>query len=317
MDARENGQRTADRCFPVCDKENMSIYAYPEVLVETEWVKDHLNHRGIKIIEIGLNTHAHEAGHIPGAIPMNWRVDLQDSVQRDFIGREEFARFVAGVGIEPSDTVVFYGDQSNWFAAYGFWLFKYFGHRDARLMNGGRLKWFNEEDRPIVVNDTLLKPGLYQVDGVDAFIHANINDVLEAGQKGTHNLIDTRVVDEFSGRMIVPPGLNEGAMRAGHIPGAVNITWNQVVRTDGTFKSADELHALVVEQKGLDPRKPAITYCRIGERACLTWFVLKYLLGFEKVANYYGGWVEYGNMIGLPIEISANGVTMEDASVMV
>jgi thiosulfate/3-mercaptopyruvate sulfurtransferase len=295
----------------------MSDYANPEVLVETKWVKDHLHQPGIKIIEVGLNTRAHEAGHIPGSIPMNWHADLQDPVRRDFIGRDGFARLVAGVGISPSDTVVLYGDQSNWFAAYAFWLFKYFGHRDVRLMNGGRLKWFNEEDRPIVVNDTLVTPGVYEVDGVDTSIHASINDVLEACEKGSHNIFDARVADEYSGRMIAPPGLNETAMRAGHIPGALNITWNSMVQQNGTFKSAQELRALMFAHKGLDSRKPAITYCRIGERACLTWFVLKYLLGVEKVANYYGGWVEYGNMIGLPIELSANGTKAEDASMMV
>lgn len=294
----------------------MSIYAQPEVLVETQWVKDHLNHRGIKIIEVGLNTHAHEAGHIPGSIPMNWHTDLQDPVRRDFLGRDGFARLVAGVGISPTDTVVFYGDQSNWFAAYGFWLFKYFGHRDVRLMNGGRLKWFNEEDRPIVVKETHVKPAVYEVDGVDPSILANINDVLEACEKGSHNLVDARVADEYSGRLIAPPGLNETAMRGGHIPGAISVTWNLMVRADGTFKSAAELHALMIEEKGLDPLKPVITYCRIGERACMTWFVLRYLLGIEKVANYYGGWVEYGNMIGLPVELSANGCKIEDASAM-
>lgn len=285
--------------------------------METEWVKDHLNHRGIKIIEVGLNTHAHEAGHIPGAIPINWHADLQDSVRRDFIGREAFGRLASKMGIEPADTLIFYGDQSNWFAAYGFWLFKYHGHYDARLMNGGRLKWFNEEDRPIVVYDTVVKAGLYrQMNGVDTSIHANINDVLEACEKGTHTLIDARVSDEYSGRMIAPPGLNEMAMRPGHIPGAINIPWNQMVQADGTFRPADELKRIVCEQKAVDPRKPVIIYCRIGERACLTWFALKYLLGFEKTAIYYGGWVEYGNMIGLPIEIFPGDLRLEDASVM-
>jgi len=293
----------------------MSDYAHPEVLVETQWVKDHLHHPEIKIVEIGLNTHAHEAGHIPGSIPMNWHTDLQDPVRRDFLGRDGFERLASGVGISPSDTVVFYGDQSNWFAAYGFWLFKYFGHRDARLMNGGRLKWFNEEDRPIVVNDTPVTPGVYEVDGVDDSIHANINDVLEACEKGSHNLIDARVADEYSGKMTAPPGLNETAVRAGHIPGAVNIIWNLMVQPDGAFKSAEELRALVLGQKGVDLLKPAITYCRIGERACLTWFVLKYLLGVAKVANYYGGWVEYGNMIGLPIELPPSASKTGEISV--
>ncbi len=305
-----------DRLFYYSDRDDMSLYAHPGVLVETQWVKDHLNQRGLKVIEVGLNTHAHEAGHIPGSIPMNWHADLQDPVRRDFIGRDGFARLAAGVGISPSDTVVFYGDQSNWFAAYGFWLFKYFGHRDVRLMNGGRLKWFNEEDRPIVVNDTLVKAGEYEVADVDVSIQANINDVLEACESGNHNIIDARVADEFSGKMIAPPGLNETAMRGGHIPGAINITWNAMVQQDGTFKSAQELRALMFEQKGLDPHKPTITYCRIGERSCLTWFVLKYLLGVKKVANYYGGWVEYGNMIGLPIELPASASKTEEIPVM-
>lgn len=291
----------------------MSDYAHPEVLVETQWIKDHLNHRGIKIIEIGLNTHAHEAGHIPGSIPMNWHTDLQDPVRRDFIGREGFSRLAGGLGIRSTDTVVLYGDQSNWFAAYGFWLFKYYGHVDVRLMNGGRMKWFNEEDRPIVVKDTLIKPTVYAVNGVHPSIHANISDVLEGCEKGSHHLIDARVIDEYSGRIIAPPGLNETAIRGGHIPGAINVTWNTMMQPDGTFKSADELQALMFEQKGLDPCKPVITYCRIGERSCLTWFVLKYLLGVEKVANYYGGWVEYGNMIGVPIELSVNASKSPEA----
>lgn len=284
----------------------MSDYAHPEVLVETQWVKDHLHHRGIKLVEIGLNTHAHEAGHIPGSIPINWHTDLQDPIRRDFLGREAFARLAASLGISRSDTVVFYGDQYNWFAACGFWLFKYFGHKDVRLMNGGRIKWFNEEDRPIVVTDTSVKPAVYEVDGVNPSIHAGINDVLAACEKGFHQLIDARVNDEYAGRLIAPPGLNEAAIRGGHIPGAINIPWNSMMQPDGTFKSAEVLRELIFGQMGVDPQKPLITYCRIGERSCLTWFVLKFLLGVENVANYYGGWVEYGNMIGLPIELTVN-----------
>ncbi len=279
----------------------MSKYAHPEVLVETDWVLANLGKPGIKLVEVDVDTKAYEAGHIPGAVGFNWQTQLQDQVRRDIISKEAFEKLVGGAGISPSDTVILYGDNNNWFAAYGFWLFKIYGHRDVRLMNGGRVKWLNEKDKPLTTEVPKVTPVPYKVTEVHLELRAMLPQVFEA-QKGGWNLVDVRSPDEFTGKVIAPPGMTETAQRGGHIPGAKNVPWSLAVNPDGTFKSAEELRRIYIQEKGVDPNKDTIAYCRIGERSSHTWFVLKYLLGLENVKNYDGSWTEYGNLVGAPIE---------------
>lgn len=279
----------------------MTTYAHPEVLVETDWVLANLGKPGIKIVEIDVDTKAYDAGHIPGAVGFNWQTQLQDQVRRDIISKEAFEQLVGGAGISPADTVILYGDHNNWFAAYGFWLFKIYGHKDVRLMNGGRVKWLNEKDKPLTTEVPKVTPVPYKVTDVHLELRAMLPQVFEA-QKGGWNLVDVRSPDEFTGKVIAPPGMTETAQRGGHIPGAKNVPWSLAVNPDGTFKSAEELRRIYVLEKGVDPNKNTIAYCRIGERSSHTWFVLKYLLGLENVKNYDGSWTEYGNLVGAPIE---------------
>src|SRR5438309_6150059 len=280
----------------------MANYAHPEVLVSTDWVKDNLDKPGIKLIEIDVDTKAYDAGHIAGAIGFNWQTQLQDQVRRDIIGKEAFEKLVGGAGISTKDTVVLYGDNNNWFAAYGFWLFKIYGHKDVRLMNGGRVKWLNEKDRPMTTDVPKVAPTSYKVAETHQELRAFLPQVFEAQKGGAWNLVDVRSPDEFSGKVIAPPGMSETAQRGGHIPGAKSIPWSTAVNQDGTFKSPEELQAIYMQQKGVDPKKDTIAYCRIGERSSHTWFVLKYLLGLNNVKNYDGSWTEYGNVVAAPIE---------------
>lgn len=280
----------------------MANYAQPEVLVETDWVKDNLGKPSIKLVEIDVDTKAYDAGHIPGAVGFNWQTQLQDQVKRDIIGKEAFEKLVGDAGISPGDTVVVYGDNNNWFAAYGFWLFKIYGHADVRLMNGGRVKWLNESDKPLTTDRPNPKPAGYKTTRTDLELRAFVPQVFEASKSGRWNLVDVRSPDEFTGKVIAPPGMTETAQRGGHIPGATSIPWSTAVNQNGTFKSAEELRAIYLEQKGVDPNKDTIAYCRIGERSSHTWFVLKYLLGLKNVKNYDGSWTEYGNLVGAPIE---------------
>ena len=277
-------------------------YAHPEVLVSTDWVKDNLGKPAIKLVEIDVDTKAYDAGHIPGAVGFNWQTQLQDQVRRDIISKEAFERLAGGGGISPTDTVVLYGDNNNWFAAYGFWLFKIYGHNDVRLMNGGRVKWLNESDKPLTTDQPKPTPVAYHATQTNLDLRAMVPQVFEAAQGRGCNLVDVRSPDEFSGKVIAPPGMSETAQRGGHIPGAKSIPWSTAVQPDGSFKSADELRSIYLQQKGVDPVKDTIAYCRIGERSSHTWFVLKYLLGLKNVRNYDGSWTEYGNLIGAPIE---------------
>jgi len=271
------------------------------VLVETDWVKANLGKPGIKLVEVDVDTKAYDAGHIPGAVGFNWQTQLQDQVRRDIIGREAFESLMGGAGISPGETVVLYGDHNNWFAAYGFWLFKVYGHKDVRLMNGGRVKWLNEKDKPLVTEVTPVTPVKYEVTALHVNLRALLPQVFQA-QKGGWNLVDVRSPDEFTGKVIAPPGMTETAQRGGHVPGAKSIPWNMAVNQDGTFKTADELREIYLQQKGVDPKRHTIAYCRIGERSSHTWFVLKYLLGINNVKNYDGSWTEYGSLVGVPIE---------------
>ena len=280
----------------------MTKYSNPEVLVETDWVKQNLGQPGIKLVEIDVDTKAYEAGHIPGAVGFNWQTQLQDQVRRDIISQEAFEKLLGDAGISPTDTVILYGDNNNWFSAYGFWLFKIYGHKDVRLMNGGRVKWLNESDKPLTTELPKIVPTRYRATAPDLKLRAMLPEVLQALAGKNCNLVDVRSHDEFTGKVIAPPGMTETAQRGGHIPGAKSVPWNTAVAADGTFKTAEELRAIYVDQKGVDPKKDSIAYCRIGERASHTWFVLKYLLGLPNVKSYDGSWTEYGSIVGAPIE---------------
>ena len=279
----------------------MTNYSNPEVLVETDWVRQNLDKPGIKLVEIDVDTKAYEAGHIPGAVGFNWQTQLQDQLRRDIISQEAFEKLLGGAGISPNDTVVLYGDNNNWFSAYGFWLFKIYGHKDVRLMNGGRVKWLNENDKQLKTELPKIVPTHYSVTAPDLKLRAMLPEVLQAQSEKNCNLVDVRSHDEFTGKVIAPPGMTETAQRGGHIPGAKSVPWSMAVGPDGTFKSAQELRAIYVDQKGVDPKTDTIAYCRIGERASHTWFVLKYLLGVNNVINYDGSWTEWGNLVGADV----------------
>jgi thiosulfate/3-mercaptopyruvate sulfurtransferase len=280
----------------------VSDYIHPEVLVSTDWVKAQIGKPDIRLVEVDVDTKAYEAGHIPGAVGFNWQTQLQDQVSRDIIGKGAFEALVGGAGIGTGDTVVLYGDNNNWFAAYAFWLFKVYGHRDVRLMNGGRVKWLNEADKTLTVDPPSITSVRYTASAPNVALRARVQDVLRAVESRSQNLVDVRSPDEFTGKVIAPPGMSETAQRGGHIPGAASVPWASAVNSDGTFKSADELREIYLKKAGVDPTRDTIAYCRIGERSSHTWFVLSYLLGLPNVRNYDGSWTEYGSMIGLPIE---------------
>jgi thiosulfate/3-mercaptopyruvate sulfurtransferase len=280
----------------------MADYKHPEVLVSTEWVAQHQNDPAIRLVEVDVDTTAYDQGHIAGAVGWNWQTQLQDNVRRDLIEKSALEELLGRSGISNDTTVILYGDNNNWFAAYAFWQLKYYGHKDVRLMNGGRKKWV-EEKRPLTTEPALLVTGIsYRATGPDESIRARKEDVFATLEKrdGRH-LVDVRSVDEFSGKIIAPPGMSETAQRGGHIPGAANVPWAQAANEDGTFKSADALKQLY-EGKGVNGGSDVIAYCRIGERSSHTWFVLKYLLGYGNVKNYDGSWTEWGNLVGAPIE---------------
>jgi len=280
----------------------LANYSHPEVLVSTDWVKENLGTPAIKLVEIDVDTKAYDAGHIPGAVGFNWQTQLQDQVRRDILSKDAFEQLVGGAGVLPHDTVVLYGDNNNWFAAYGFWLFKLYGHKDVRLMNGGRVKWLNEADKPLTTEKPQVHAITYQATQPNLELRALVPQVFEACNSGKWNLVDVRSPDEFTGKVIAPPGMSETAQRGGHIPGAKSIPWSTAVQADGTFKAPEDLRSIYLDQKGVDPSKQTIAYCRIGERSSHTWFVLKYLLGLPQVRNYDGSWTEYGNLVGAPIE---------------
>src|SRR6266496_4831680 len=250
----------------------MANYAHPELLVSTDWVKDSLDKPAIKLVEIDVDTKAYDAGHIQGAVGFNWQTELQNQVSRDIISKEAFEKLVGDAGIGPSDTVILYGDNNNWFAAYGFWLFKIYGHKDVRLMNGGRVKWLNEKDKTLTTDIPKVTPVDYKVTETHLELRAMLPDVMEISRTGKSNLVDVRSPDEFSGKVIAPPGMSETAQRGGHIPGAKSVPWSTAVQPDGTFKSADDLVKLY-EGEGVRPDRDAVAYCRIGERSSHTWFV--------------------------------------------
>jgi len=278
----------------------MSQYAHPEVLVSTDWAAQNLNAPNLRFVEVDVDTTAYDQGHIPGAVGWNWQTQLQDNVRRDLIDREALEKLLGASGISNDTTILLYGDNNNWFAAYALWQLKYYGHKDVRLVNGGRKKWL-EEKRPLTKDAAHVAPTTYRVSHLDESVRAHKEDVLAILQGGKHGkLVDVRSADEFTGKIIAPPGMTETAQRAGHIPTAANVPWAQASNEDGTFKSFDELKNLY-QAKGVTGSDEVIAYCRIGERSSHTWFVLKYLLGFEKARNYDGSWTEWGNLIGAPI----------------
>jgi thiosulfate/3-mercaptopyruvate sulfurtransferase len=270
------------------------------VLVTTQWVEDHLTDSGVKLIEVDVDTNAYGEGHVPGAIGFNWTSQLQDQVRRDIISREALEKLLSAAGVSNDDTVVLYGDNNNWFAAYAFWLLRIYGHEDLKLMDGGRIKWV-AEGRPLTKESSTRSGANYRTRESHENLRALRDFVQESVGRNDRVLVDVRSPAEFTGEILAPPGLSETAQRGGHIPGAVSIPWSQAVREDATFKSPDELRALY-QEKGVTPDKEAIAYCRIGERSSHTWFVLKYLLGYDRVRNYDGSWTEWGSMIGTPIE---------------
>lgn len=276
-------------------------YAHPDYLVTTEWVAQHAGDANVRLVESDEDILLYEIGHIANAIKLDWQSDLQDAVRRDFLDRSGFEALLGRRGIAPEHTVVFYGDKSNWYATYTLWLFKYFGHKDVRIMDGGRMKW-EAEGRPYTTNVPSFEPTTYTASEPDASIRAFREDVLAAVKSGDSQLIDVRSAAEFSGEVIHMAGYpQEGAQRAGHITGAKSIPWASAANPDGTFKSAEELEALY-ESKGIVDDKATIAYCRIGERASHTWFALTYLLGRENVSNYDGSWTEWGSLVNVPIE---------------
>ncbi len=276
-------------------------YAHPEVLVDTAWVAAHRTDPKVKVVEVDVDTTAYEKGHVPGAIGLDWRKDLQAQPVRDLLPKDQFEALLSRHGISADDTIIAYGDNNNWFAAWFVWNLKYYGHRDVRLMDGGRKKW-EAEGRELATDSPAAKPAQYRASDPDAKIRALRDDVGSRYQDSGSRLVDVRSPKEYSGELLAPENLpQEGAQRGGHIPGAANIPWGQAVREDGTFKSADELKELY-GSKGVTPDTQVIAYCRIGERSSHTWFVLQYLLGYPNVRNYDGSWTEWGSLIGAPIE---------------
>ncbi len=271
-----------------------------DVLVSADWAEENLNTPGVVFVEVDEDTTAYDGGHIPGAVKLDWKNDLQDPIRRDFVSKEQFEKLLSGVGISNDDTVVLYGGNNNWFAAYAYWYFKLYGHDAVKLVDGGRKKW--ELDGRELSKDTVSRPATtYTAKGQDTSIRAFRDEVLAA--IGVKNLVDVRSPDEFAGRLLAPAHLpQEQAQRAGHIPSALSVPWSKAANEDGTFKSDDELRKLYVSEAGLDEAKETIAYCRIGERSSHTWFALHELLDYPNVKNYDGSWTEYGSLVGVPIE---------------
>jgi len=277
-------------------------YAHPEMLVSTEWVDQHRGETDTyRIVESDEDVLLYESGHIPEAVKIDWVNDLNDPVMRDYIDAERFAELCSQSGISNDTWVIFYGDKSNWWACYALWVFHLFGHEKTLIMDGGRKKWQNE-GRPMTEQKPSFSPASYEVKQPNPDIRAFQAEVMEHMQAG-RPLIDVRSPAEFTGeRTHMPEYPQEGVLRGGHIPGAKNVPWSQAVKEDGTFKSREELEQLYINGCGLNPDDDIVAYCRIGERSSHTWFVLKYLLGFEKVRNYDGSWTEWGNTVRAPIE---------------
>lgn len=288
--------------------EKFEDYAQPEVLVTTEWVEDNLEQiQGdsgeLRLVEVDVDTFAYDQEHIPGAISWDWESDLCDTVQRDVIPKDELEELLEESGISNETTILLYGDNDNWFAAWAFWQLKYYGHDDVRLVDGGRKKWI-AEDRTLTEDVPSYPRGDYEADEPDESIrtyYADVDQLRQRVESGDAGLVDVRSEAEFTGEKLAPEGLNETCQRGGHIPGASNISWSEAVNEDGTFKTADELRE-IYESHGITPDKEIVAYCRIGERSSHSWFVLDQLLGYKNVKNYDGSWTEWGNIVGAAIE---------------
>lgn len=284
----------------------MSTYAHPEALVTTDWVNEHLNDPSVRLVESNEDILLYSTGHIPGAVHIDWRADLQDQTIRDYISPEAFAKLVSKNGITKDTTVVFYGDKSNWWACYALWAFQLFGHENVKILDGGRDKWIAEgreitRETPSHAATDYPVPAKRYDDEIRAFF-----DNALAHSQAKKPLIDVRSPGEFIGEVThMPEYPQEGVLRGGHVPGARSVPWKRAVKEDATFKSADELREIYENEIGLKPGDDVIAYCRIGERSSHTWFVLKYLLGYENVRNYDGSWTEWGNRVRAPIELGA------------
>ncbi len=275
-------------------------YANPDVLVSTDWVAQHHNDANTRIVEVDVDTSAYNEAHVPGAIAWAWNTQLSDSIRRDILSREAMETLLSDSGIGNNTTVVLYGDNNNWFAAWAFWEIKIYGHQDVRIMNGGRTKWM-AEGREVTKDVPRVQRANYKSSPPNLSLRAFLLHAQAASDTASSALVDVRSPQEFTGEILAPPGLAETCQRGGHIPGARNITWSKACNEDGTFKSFEELKSLYAAE-GVDGAKPVITYCRIGERSSHSWFVLKYLLGYPNVSNYDGSWTEWGNLVGVPIE---------------
>ncbi|MGV9805931.1 sulfurtransferase [Micromonospora chersina] len=269
-------------------------------LVSAEWAEKNIDAPGVVFVEVDEDTSAYDTGHIAGAVKLDWRTDLQDPVRRDFVNQAQFSELLSARGIGNDDTVILYGGNNNWFAAYAYWYFKLYGHRDVKLLDGGRKKW--ELDARPLVTDTVERPATqYVAQAPDTSIRAFRDEVVDA--IGTKNLVDVRSPDEYAGRLLAPAHLpQEQAQRAGHVPTAISVPWSRAANEDGTFKSDDELRRIYADA-GLDDSRETIAYCRIGERSSHTWFVLQELLGHRNVKNYDGSWTEYGSLVGVPVAL--------------
>jgi thiosulfate/3-mercaptopyruvate sulfurtransferase len=277
-------------------------YAVPEVLVSTTWLADNLDNPQIRLLECDEDVLLFDFGHIPGAQKIDWHMDLNDPTVRDYVSREQFQMLLRRMGIDEDTLVVFYGDKNNWWAAYAFWVFRLFGFRNARLLDGGRLKW-ETEGRSLVTSSATFAPSSFVAgERDDASIRAFLPEV-QAHSKAHGQMVDVRSPQEFTGEKLhMPEYPQEGAMRGGHVPGARSVPWARAANSDGTFKSAADLRAIYESEQKLHPDAPTITYCRIGERSSHTWFALTFLLGYRDVRNYDGSWTEYGNAVKAPIE---------------
>lgn len=278
----------------------MKDYAHPEMLVSTEWVNQHKSDPNIVVVEVDVDTTAYNEGHIPGAIGWNWQTQLCDTLQRDVISKTDLEKLLSESGISNNTTVILYGDNNNWFAAWALWQMKMYGHKDVRIMNGGRKKWL-AEGRELTKDIPSSKTESYRATERDESLRTYLAQAMQGMQASDTVMVDVRSGDEFTGKILSPPGLPETCQRGGHIPNAKNIPWAQACNEDGTFKTREELETLYAN-KGVTPDKKVIAYCRIGERSSHTWFVLKYLLGFPGVTNYDGSWTEWGNLVGAPVE---------------
>ena len=278
----------------------MSPTSLPDVLVTTDWVATHAADSSVRIVEVDVDTTAYDQGHVPGAAGWNWSSQLCDTLVRDIVPKKTLEQLLGNTGIDNKTTIVLYGDNNNWFAAWAFWQLKIYGHQDVRLMDGGRKKWL-AEGRDLSTDVPSFGKKTYTASEPDLSLRAFLPEVQEAMKRKSASMVDVRGPQEFTGEILAPPGLPETCQRGGHIPGAKNIPWGKNCNDDGTFKDVAELKAMYAAQ-GITADTPVIAYCRIGERSSLTWFVLKHLLGFDRVKNYDGSWTEWGNLVGAPVE---------------